>query len=106
MGPRAALCARSHTTDGLGNTLEETMELPVLMNHEHDKPIGVVREQDGKLFVEFLADMKITKEAAFEIFGGVGLQVLEATEEDGVFYIRKARIIEFSLVPSAPVVPN
>ena len=82
------------------------MELPILMNHEHDKPIGVLREQDGKLFVEFLAGMKITKEACFEIFGGAGLQILEATEEAGIYYIRKARIVEFSLTPSAAVVPN
>lgn len=82
------------------------MELPILINHEHDKPIGMLREDDGKLFVEFLADMKITKDACFDIFGGAGLQVLEATEEDGVFYIRKARIVEFSLTPSAPVVTN
>lgn len=82
------------------------MEIPVLMNHEHDKPIGFVREQDGKLFVEFQADMKITKEACFEIFGGAGLQILEATEDAGIYYIRKARIVEFSFVPSAALVPN
>lgn len=44
--------------DGLGNALDRTMEPPILMNHEHDKQIGVMREQDGKLFVEFLADRK------------------------------------------------
>lgn len=82
------------------------MQVPILINHEHDKPIGVVREVDGNLFVEFTADMKITKEACFEIFGGAGLQVLEATEEAGIYYIRKARIVEFSLTPSAAVVPN
>lgn len=82
------------------------MKIPILMNHEHDKPIGALREQDGKLFVEFLADMKITKEACFEIFGGAGLQVIEATEEAGIYYIRKARIVEFSLTPSVAVVPN
>lgn len=82
------------------------MEIPILMNHDHtEAPIGVVREKDGALFVEFTADVKITKEWAFNIFGGAGLRVLEATEEDGVFFIRKAQILEFSLMPD-PAVPN
>ena len=82
------------------------MQIPILLNHEHDKQIGLLREQDGKLFIEFMADMKITKEACFEIFGGAGIQILEATEEAGIYFIRKARIVEFSLTPSASMVPG
>lgn len=35
----------------------------------------------------------------FKIFGDVGLQVLEAIEEDGVILIRSCRILEWSLSP-------
>ena len=55
----------------------------MLANHDHRKQVAVVRDQDGKRFVEFLGDTRITKEAFFEIFGGDCFNVLELTEEAG-----------------------
>jgi hypothetical protein len=78
------------------------IELPILIDHDPTKPIGIIREKNGSLFVEFTEDMKITMEWAFNIFGGAALQILEYTEEDEIFFIRKARIIEFSLVKDVP----
>lgn len=69
------------------------MELPILINHDHSKPIGFASEIDGKLFVEFIADIKIKKICL------AGLRILDATEEGGVFIIRKAEILELSLRP-------
>ena len=73
------------------------MTIPILLNHEAAKPIGVAEFQDGQMFVRFVDDVKITREMAFEIFGNAGLLVLESTEEDGVMLIRRGRIVEWSL---------
>ena len=82
------------------------MEIPILIDHDHHKPVGFMREIDGKMYVEFAQDGKITKELAFEIFGNVGLRILDIDEADGKYYIRKAEIVEFSLAPHHVVVPN
>jgi len=73
------------------------MQIPILLKHEHDKQIGVLREENGGLFVEFQSDVYITQEWLFEIFGGAGIRIIEMHEKDGVFYIRKGQILEFSL---------
>lgn len=75
------------------------MRTPILLNHDQSKPIGFAEVIDEQLHVHFSADMKITKELAFQIFGNAGLQVLEATEADGVMLIRRGRILEWSLSP-------
>lgn len=79
------------------------MEIPILLNHDGTKTIGVVKTtHDNKLVLEFAEDVKITKEMAFDIFGNAGLKLLQLSEESGVFYIRKAQIVEFSLMPTSP----
>lgn len=80
------------------------MNVPILLAHDHRKPIGCVEVVDGQLHVRFAADITITKDMAFEIFGDAGLQVLECTEENGVMLIRHGRILEWSLSPP-PVGP-
>lgn len=76
--------------------------IPILVGHDSTAaPIGIVREIDGKLCVEFRADVRMTREMVFEIFGGAGLLVTETTIEDGVIIIRKGEILEFSLPPTS-----
>ena len=75
------------------------MRTPILLNHDHTKPIGFVEIIDDQLHVIFTSDMKITKDMAFQIFGDVGLQALETIDEDGVTLIRHCRILEWSLSP-------
>lgn len=81
------------------------MEIPILIDHDHHKPVAFMREVDGKMFIEFAQNLKITKECAFEIFGNVGMRILDIDVADGTYYIRKAEIIEFSLSPHH-VAPN
>lgn len=82
----------------------DSMTIPILQNHDHTKsPIGFVEMVDGIPHIRFAADVKITKDMAFQIFGNAGLQILETTEEDGVMLIRNARILEWSLDPVASV---
>ena len=75
--------------------------VPILINHDHTKPIGTVVAVEGQLQVLFSEDVRITPAMADEIFGNAGLLVLEATEEDGVTLIRRGRIVEWSLLPDA-----
>lgn len=81
--------------------------LPVLLNHERDKPIGVLRVEGDRLFVEFKADMRITREMFFEIFGNAGMLAVEADTDGDVVLIRKAQILEFSWspLPASPRTP-
>jgi hypothetical protein len=78
---------------------------PILLNHDQTSPIGFVEIVEGALYARFTSDMKITREMAFDIFGNVGLQALEATEENGVMLIKVGRILEWSLSPTS-VTPN
>ena len=48
------------------------MRTPILLNHDQSKPIGFAEVIDEQLHVHFSADMKITKELAFQIFGNAG----------------------------------
>jgi hypothetical protein len=75
------------------------MSAPILMNHDFTKAIGSVDVINGELHFRFATDVRITKDMAFGIFGNAGLQLLEASEEDGVMLIRSARILEWSLSP-------
>lgn len=77
---------------------------PILMNHDHQSmPIGMVEFVDGRVQFRFASDARITREMAFNIFGNAGL-VLEAFEEGGVQYIRRGRILEWSLVAAQPAI--
>jgi hypothetical protein len=71
----------------------------ILLNHDHTESIGSVDVINGKLHFRFNTDVRITKDMVFQIFGTVGLQLLEASEEDGVMLIRSGRIVEWSLSP-------
>jgi hypothetical protein len=83
--------------------------LPILFNHDRDKPIGWLRVEGDRLFVEFKADMSITREMFFEIFGNAGMLEIEADKgDDDVIVIRKAQILEFSWspMPASPRMPS
>jgi hypothetical protein len=73
--------------------------IPILLNHDHSRVIGTVHQADGRLFVEFTADVPVTQELFLEMFGNPGARVLESEEKDGVTLIRKAEILEFSFSP-------
>lgn len=73
------------------------MTTPILLNHDPSRPIGVVEEIDGQLHVRFTTDLRITREIAFQIFGDVGLQVLEWVDDSDAMVIRRGRILEWSL---------
>jgi hypothetical protein len=77
------------------------MQIPILLNHEPSKAIGWTEIVDGQLQFVMAADSQITLDMAFQVFGNAGLQVLEATEEDGVMMIRRGRILEWSVAPEA-----
>lgn len=99
----------AYTEDGveIWTPEREAMKIPVMLDHDIDKIVGFVRVQDGKLLVDFLPEEKITKEQAFEIFGGAALGIIAWTTEKDNCYIHRARIIEFSLTtPEAlPEIP-
>ncbi len=71
-------------------------DLPLLLNHDASKVIGVWRGDDGEC--EFNADQRITREMLFEMFGGAGVRFIEIFEENRTLYVRKFEILEFSLV--------
>ena len=72
--------------------------LPILRNHDHRQPpIGYVRTVDGEVFFEFIADVLVTREIAFEIFGNAGLRIIESSERNGLLVIHKGQLLEFSL---------
>lgn len=81
---------------------------PVLLNHDATKPIGwVAASEDGTLLFEVAPSVPaITHESMFEIFGGAGFQVLEGHVEDGVEYVRRARIHEFSFCQKSMPAPE
>lgn len=73
---------------------------PILLNHDYSRdPIGVVRQVDGRLYVEFTKEVEMTREWFLEIFGNPGFRVLEAVTKDGIVRIKKAEILEFSFSP-------
>jgi len=75
--------------------------VPILLNHDHTKPIGTVVSVEGQLQVLFSEDVRITPAMAAEIFGNAGLLVLEQTDDDDVMLIRRGRIVEWSVLPAA-----
>ena len=75
------------------------MIIPILQNHDQRESIGFVEAISGQLCVRFAEGTKITRDMVFRIFGDAGMQVHEATGEDGMQYIRRVRILEWSLSP-------
>lgn len=72
-------------------------DIPILLNHDHQKVIGLWR-RDG--IGEFAPDQRITREMLLDIFGGAGLRILEQfTDAEGTF-VRTFEILEFSLTTS------
>ncbi len=75
------------------------LKLPLLMNHDINKPIGaIVQRADGRFEFNFTDDVRITDEILFDVFGGVGILVTEMVEEEGVRIIKAGQILEFSCV--------
>jgi hypothetical protein len=72
-------------------------DIPILLNHDHTKVIGLWKRGG---IAEFLPDQKITKEQLFNIFGGAGIRVIESFEDATGKYVRAFEILEFSLCPS------
>lgn len=67
--------------------------VPILLNHDHTKPIGVFEAG----VATFVPDHRPTKEEFVSIFGNVGFSVLEKViEADGTVRIGRAEIHEFS----------
>lgn len=74
--------------------------VPILLDHDHTKPIGVFEAG----IVTFLPDHRPTREEFFSIFGNVGCRLMESfVDRDGVQRIGTAEIHEFSfsILPAA-----
>ncbi len=74
--------------------------IPLLWNHDPTaKPIGSMYTDDGRLMFYFTEDVQISDEMMFEIFGDAGILVLDVKDSDGVRYIKRGQILEFSFTP-------
>ena len=78
------------------------MNIPLLLNHDHQKIIGAIRSDGGRLQVEFLPEVRVTRDQFFAIFGNAGARVLEHEMHGEETIIRKAEILEFSLSDRSP----
>jgi hypothetical protein len=67
--------------------------IPITIEHDYTKPsIGYVLLENDKMIVRFNEDMKITKDAVFNIFN-CGFRSLKV--ENG--YIKEAEILHFNI---------
>ena len=71
--------------------------IPVLIDHDQSRAIGVVKTKGGELCVKFCKDARIDRDEFFDIFGNVGVIIKDQFMEEGVMYITEARIVEFSV---------
>lgn len=84
------------------------VELPILQNHDHTRPIG--RWEAGGIG-EIFPGVNITVDQLFAIFGGAGVKilaheiVLDAFTGKYSTYVRRFEILEFSLCPTPPALP-
>lgn len=71
---------------------------PILWCHDHSRPIGHVEAtDDGTLKFHFTDDVRVSEQALFEIFGGVGMRVTDMEVlPDGTRLIKAGQIMEFS----------
>lgn len=80
----------------------KTPLVPILWNHDQGKPIGWVNVEDERPTIEFNETARINKDQLFEIFGGAGILVTDCYQVDGITYVRKCQILEFSLCAAPP----
>ena len=72
------------------------MTLPIFIDRDISKPIGIIRNEDGKILFEFHEDVEITREMMFGIFGNAGIMVTEAQRDNDNIIIKSGEILEFS----------
>ena len=73
------------------------MTTPILANHDHTKPIGIIKNENGRILFEFHDDVEISREMLFEIFGNAGIRIAEHQVEGDNLTIKSGEILEFSL---------
>jgi hypothetical protein len=74
--------------------------VPILIDHDKSYTIGNITLDGDDLIITIDADAKITREIFFDIFGNVGVEITDVVEGDDLYFITKAKIIEFSLSQS------
>jgi hypothetical protein len=74
---------------------QEQLVIPVVVDHDHTRPVGALTIEDGKLIITLAKPLQ--RAAFFRTFGNVGAEVLEGDEIDGTLWFRKARVVVFSL---------
>jgi len=74
------------------------MNIPILWQHNANKPIGEVICADGKVHFKFNDDVQVTQQMMFDIFGNAGFTVTEGKIVDGTcVLIRAGCIVEWSM---------
>jgi hypothetical protein len=93
--------ADSFNSGLMKSRLSRTVIAPILNNHIHTiEPIGFVELIDGTLHFRFRDDVSITLDMVYQIFGNVGIKVLDTTDDkDGLYVIRSGQILEWSIGP-------
>lgn len=76
---------------------EEMIMIPVLINHDQTEVIGKCTN-DGTVYIH---ENLIPLDNIFDVFGNSGIRVDEIVLVNGIEYVRKLKIVEFS-VTSAP----
>jgi hypothetical protein len=80
--------------------------VPILVNHDREKAIGMVEAYDGRFEIFLLPSACVTLSMLFEVFGNSGIRIIESDGE----YVRRAEILEFSLpgivAPAGSVISN
>ncbi len=93
----AALLWEAAAAVALSPDQPRAVSVPILRNHDTSQPIGVVEStQDGALVVRLSDDLKLSPQAACELFGDAGIMATEIDRHGSGFVLKKGRIVEFS----------
>jgi len=78
--------------------IEKGLEMiPILIDHDITKVIGKFEiDENGAAFVVFSDEARVTRHMFFDMMG-VGAVLVDLFKIDGIEYVKKARIVEFSV---------
>jgi len=79
--------------------------IPIMWQHNPSRIVGKAVLSDKGLIFEIDQEIKLTKRDVFMMIGNPGIKVLEDVHEDGIRYITKFELIEWSVDPRPTITP-